>query len=139
MDLTTLLKELPEIAARADRDRLSVLWPEFEKAYPELAAEIKYCAEIEDSKIVLSYLDARISILKFLRMTTPKFDETLIFIHQFLREKLHGKTVQPKLVGSSSTAPSLCADQGSTDPVDGDPPRNSARRRRTNAQPGQRD
>lgn len=138
MDLTTLLKELPEIAARADRDRLSVLWPEFESTYPELTSEIKFCAGIEDSQIVLRYLEERISLLKFVRLTTPKLDEALIFIHQFLREKLHGKTVQPKLVGSSSTAPSLCADQGSTDPVDGDPPRNSARRRRTNAQPGQR-
>jgi hypothetical protein len=132
MDLAALLKELPEIAARADRERLSVLWPEFEDAYPDLAAEIKYCAAIEDSQTVLRYLNERISILKLLRMTTPKFDETLIFIHQFLREKLHGE-IQPKLVGSSSTADALRSDRRSTDSPDGHPTRRSARKRKPNS------
>lgn len=131
MDLTTLLKELPEIAARADRERLSVLWPEFEQAYPDLASEITYCAAIEDSKLVLSYLDARISILKFLRLTTPKFDETLVFIHQFLREKLHGSEVQPKLVGSSSTTDALRSDRRSVNSTDRNSTRRSARGRRS--------
>lgn len=92
MDLIALLKDMPAIAERADRERLSILWPEFENAYPDIAAEIKYYAAIEDSRVALGYLGERISILKFLRLTTPQFDSTFTFIHQFLREKLHGES-----------------------------------------------
>lgn len=64
MNLMELLKELPAIAERADRERLSCLWPEFEKEFPDLAAEMKYCASIEDSQTVLKYLREQIPMLQ---------------------------------------------------------------------------
>lgn len=88
MNLMDLWKELPAIAERADRDRLSCLWSQFEKEFPVLAAEFKYCASMEDPQTVLQYLNTRIPMLKLFRLTTPKFDEIIIFIHQFMKEKV---------------------------------------------------
>jgi hypothetical protein len=95
MNLKDLLAELPAIAERADRERLSALWPIFEKEFPNLATEFEYCASIEDSQTVVKYLLERIPMLQFIRLTTPKFDDTIIFIHQFMKEKFqNGRTDQ---------------------------------------------
>jgi hypothetical protein len=97
MNLMDLWKELPAIAERADRERLSALWPLFEKEYPDLAAEFRYCATMEDSQTVLQYLNTRIPMIGLVRMTTPKFDQTIIFIHQYLKEKIqNGRASQDR-------------------------------------------
>ena len=138
MNLMELLKELPAIAERADRERLSCLWPEFEKAHPALAEEIKYCASIEDSQTVLKYLNDRVPIVNLLRFTTPKLDDTILFIHQFLREKLHDQAKHPKFVGSGSTADALRNDRRSNDPAHGHHSRRNSKRRIDDRKPGQR-
>ena len=139
MDLAGLLKELPAIVECADRDRLMMLWPEFEKAQPEYAAEIRYCLSIDDHQAVLNYLFARIPMLRVVRLGVRNFDNTLLFIHQTLREKLHGTASKNlRSIGASSTANALCESGQTADIVNSHPSGRTRRTRGGRSMDGQR-
>lgn len=86
LDLLAFLNELPEIARRADSERLSVMLPAFKKNYPELWADIEYCSQMESPSLVIAFLCERYPALIFLKKV-PNVETTIQFLMKFIQER----------------------------------------------------
>lgn len=85
-NLMAFLYELPEIARRADRERLTVLLPAFQKQFPDLWEELVYCSEMVSPSLVLAYLVNRDQRLAFLK-SVPNIEPTIQFLMNFIKER----------------------------------------------------
>lgn len=86
LDLIAFLHELPAIAERADRERLSVLLPAFKQSFPDLWDELVYCSQMESPTTVIAYLGERDQRLKFLK-SVPNVEPTVQFLMTFIKER----------------------------------------------------
>lgn len=86
LNLMAFLYELPEIARRADRERLTVLLPAFEQQFPDIWEELVYCSQMESPSLVLSYLVVRDQRLTFLK-SVPNVEPTIQFLMDFIKER----------------------------------------------------
>lgn len=86
LNLMAFLYELPEIARRADRERLTVLLPAFQQQFPDLWEELVYCSQMESPSLVLAYLVVRDQRLTFLK-SVPNVEPTIQFLMNFIRER----------------------------------------------------
>lgn len=86
LNLMAFLYELPEIAKRADRERLTVLLPAFQKQFPDIWGELVYCSQMQSPSLVLAYLAERDQRLMFLK-SVPNVEPTIQFLMEFIRER----------------------------------------------------
>lgn len=106
--LLKLWNELPAIVQRADKERLSVLLPEFKRSHPQLWEEIVFCSKMESPPLVLAYLTERFPALVMLR-TIPNVESIIQFLMDFVKERmsdasnLHTFTVDARLLSRDSS------------------------------------
>ena len=86
LNLMAFLHELPTIAERADRERLTVLLPAFQKQFPDIWGELVYCSQMPSPSLVLAYLAERDQRLTFLK-SVPNVEPTIQFLMEFIRER----------------------------------------------------
>ena len=86
LNLIAFLHELPEIAQRADRERLTALLPAFQKQFPDIWGELVYCSQMQSPSLVLAYLVERDKRLTFLK-SVPNVEPTIQFLMDFIKER----------------------------------------------------
>ena len=92
MTLIEALNELQTIAQQADEQRLSVWHNQFATEYPNLAADIEYCATLPSAS-VLDYLqrkDARFALLHFV----PNIQQHIEFLQSWLQARKESNDVR---------------------------------------------
>jgi len=87
-----LIKNLQEIAAQADRERLSLWYPQFIAEFPEAAAVIEKCTAQHDPDQAIQLLRKQINMFDVALTIMPlrwQVDVTyaLTFLHTVLRER----------------------------------------------------
>lgn len=87
-----LIKNLQEIAAQADRERLSLWYPQFVAEFPEAAAVIDECTARHDPQEAIKLLRQKIAMFDVALTIMPlrwQVDVTnaLTFLHKTLRER----------------------------------------------------
>lgn len=86
LNLLAFLYELPKIAERADRERLTALLPAFKQQFPNIWEELVYCSQMQSPSLVLAYLAERDQRLTFLK-SVPNVEPTIQFLMEFIRER----------------------------------------------------
>jgi hypothetical protein len=100
VNLFQLVNELRDIAAQADKKRLSVWVTQFEVEFPDLADEICYCAQMDSPKTVLAYLrerDQRFALLALI----PNIEPVIQFLMGFINERGNGDSSNHPDVGNA--------------------------------------
>jgi len=92
LGMIDLIKNLQEIAATADRERLSVWYPQFLVEFPEAATVIEECTAQHNPEIAIQLLRQKISMFDVALTIMPlrwQVDvvHALTFLHTVLRER----------------------------------------------------
>jgi hypothetical protein len=102
LNLMAFLYELPNIAERADRERLTALLPAFQQQFPDIWGELVYCSQMQSPSLVLAYLVERDKRLTFLK-SVPNVEPTIQFLMDFIKERSSGDSNNHSGAGNAST------------------------------------
>lgn len=98
--LSDFLDQLRDLADRADRDRLLVLYPEFAREYPAVAATLEQFVNAPTAEAGRASLFAAFPALSVLWPIAPeewrrRMESSFFFLHQTLHGRInHGKLTE---------------------------------------------